>query len=741
MRRVSYSIKGQVQGVGFRPFVYKKALEFSLVGFVKNDTSGVKLEMQGRDEDIKLFEDSLYSKLPPLARIDDVQITEIKLVQEDKFKIIQSDKGLSGSKTALIPTDVAICHKCLADIKRSKKFHNYFGTNCTNCGPRYSIIKTVPYDRKNTSMQKFEMCSSCEDEYKNPKMRRYHAQPISCNECGPILSLFRGETRVDEKDIIKKVASLIESAEIVAIKGIGGFHIVCDATNDEVIKKLREFKNRPAKPFAIMCRDLQQIESLAKVSEKEEELLASKEAPIVILKKLINSNNISSLVAPKIDRIGCFLPYTALHHLLFMHLKNPIVATSANLGDEPIIISAKDIFKKLPFVDFTLDFDREIISGVDDSLVQVVAAKMQTLRLSRGFAPKVIKLPFKSEKKILAVGANAKNSVAFVIGDNIILSPHIGDLDSMEAFGFFERTLESFKRFYDFEPDIIVHDKHPNYETTKWAKKQNCELLEVGHHLAHIYACKAEFGLSGDYLGFSFDGTGYGDDGTLWGGEIFVGDARKYSFKGIKLLGADKAIKEPRRVALSMLFDELSLEEVLELEFDVVKSFVASEIKMLHQSYIKNLNAPKTSSVARLFDAIASFSGLTQSVSYEGESGLLCESHYDKNIAKCFDYTIANNVIDIKIVEYILKGKMDKDELNSMLINTLVKIITDISKIEKLEVILSGGVFQNKTLLELVSQALKREKMKYYSQQKTAINDGGIALGQAYYVLSYNKKI
>ncbi|MFA7500434.1 MAG: carbamoyltransferase HypF, partial [Sulfurimonas sp.] len=656
MRRYRYLIKGQVQGVGFRPFVYKRALEFSLVGFVKNDTNGVKLEAQGKQEDIKLFEDSLYFKLPPLARIDEMLKREIELAKEDSFLIMQSEQSLS--KAALIPPDIAICQECLTDIKNSKKYRNYFATNCTNCGPRYSIIKTVPYDRKNTSMQKFKMCRSCEDEYKNPKMRRYHAQPISCNECGPILSLFRGETRVDEKDIIKKVAALIESAEIVAIKGIGGFHIVCDATNDEVIKKLREFKNRPAKPFAIMCRDLQQIESLAKVSEKEEELLASKEAPIVILKKLINSNNISSLVAPKIDRIGCFLPYTALHHLLFMHLKNPIVATSANLGDEPIIISAKDIFKKLPFVDFTLDFDREIISGVDDSLVQVVAAKMQTLRLSRGFAPKVIKLPFKSEKKILAVGANAKNSVAFVIGNNIILSPHIGDLDSMEAFGFFERTLESFKRFYDFEPDIIVHDKHPNYETTKWAKKQNCELLEVGHHLAHIYACKAEFGLSGDYLGFSFDGTGYGDDGTLWGGEIFVGDRRKYSFKGIKLLGADKAIKEPRRVALSMLFDELSLEEVLELEFDVVKSFVASEIKMLHQSYIKNLNAPKTSSVARLFDAIASFSNIAQFISYEGESGLLGESYYDENIVKCFDYTIDNNVIDIKIVEYILKGKM-----------------------------------------------------------------------------------
>lgn len=738
MKRYKYLIKGQVQGVGFRPFVYKSALDFALVGFVKNDISGVELEIEGEQKDIELFEESLSLKLPPLARIDEIQKTEIKPLQEKSFEIVQSSKKSSISKTALISPDIATCHECLADIKddKNRKYHNYFATNCTNCGPRYSIIKTVPYDRKNTSMQKFKMCPSCEEEYTNPLKRRYHAQPISCNSCGPSLSLFRGDKKVeiDEKEIIQKVATLIESGKNLAIKGIGGFHIVCDASNDEALEKLREFKHRPTKPFAIMCKDLQQIKTFAEVSEKEEELLTCKEAPIVILKKR-TCNHISSFLAPNIDRIGCFLPYTALHHLLFAHLQNPIVATSANLGDEPIIIKAEDIFKKLPFVDFTLDFNREIINGVDDSLVQVIDDKTQILRLARGYAPKVIKLPFKSQKMILAVGANQKNSVAFVMDDNIILSAHIGDLDSMEAFGFFESTLESFKRFYDFEPDIIVHDKHPNYETTKWAKKQNKMLVEVGHHLAHLYASKAEFGLQGDYVGFSFDGTGYGNDGTLWGGEIFVGDKRKYSFKQIKLLGGEKAIKEPRRVALSMLFDKLSLEEVLKLELDVVKSFSHVEIKMLHQSYVKNLNAPLSSSVGRMFDAIASFLNIAQTISYEGESGLLCESYYDKSIKKCFDYRVENGVIDMKIVEYMLKNKPDKKELNSMFINTLVKIIVDISKIEKLEVILSGGVFQNKTLLELTCKELQDKKIEYYFQKETAINDGGIALGQAYYAL------
>ncbi|MDT8337785.1 MAG: carbamoyltransferase HypF [Sulfurimonas sp.] len=744
MKRYKYLIKGQVQGVGFRPFIYKSALYFKLAGFVKNDINGVELEIQGEQKDIDFFEESLRLKLPPLARIDEIQKTEIEPLKEKSFAIIQSsDDSKTSYKSALIPPDTATCQECLADIKneKNKKYHNYFATNCTNCGPRYSIIKTVPYDRKNTSMQKFKMCRSCEEEYNNPLNRRYHAQPISCNNCGPSLSLFRGDKKVDiaQKEIIQKVASLIEEGNILALKGIGGFHIVCDATNDEAVKKLREFKHRPTKPFAIMCKDLEQIKALAYVNEKEEQLLTSKEAPIVILKKLTCQSNlhvkISSLLAPNIDRIGCFLPYTALHHLLFVHVQNPIVATSANLGDEPIIINAEDIFKKLPFVDFTLDFDREIINGVDDSLVQTIDDKTEILRLARGYAPKVIKLPLKSAKKILAVGANAKNSIAFVMDDNIILSPHIGDLDSMEAFGFFERTIETFKRFYDFEPDVIVHDRHPNYETTKWAKKQNKELVEVQHHLVHIYACKAEFGLRGEYLGFSFDGTGYGNDDTLWGGEIFVGDKRKYSFKTVKLLGGEKAIKEPRRVALSMLFDKLSLEEVLKLELDLVKFFSPVEIKMLHQSYIKNLNAPKSSSVGRLFDAVASFSGIAQSVSYEGESGLLCESFYDKNIEKYFDYAIEEGVIEIKIVEYMLKNKPDKKELNSMFINTLVKIIADISKRGKLEVILSGGVFQNKTLLELACQKLQEENITCYFQQETAINDGGIALGQAYYAL------
>ncbi len=713
MIRESYFIQGVVQGVGFRPFVYKIAHELNLVGFVKNSVEGVELEIQGSNANVREFENLLHTKLPPLARIDNLEKSELEFRHDKDFVILQSTTLHSSSKIALIPPDVAICSECLKDIKTRQKYKDYFATNCTNCGPRYSIIMTVPYDRAFTSMQKFGMCISCQKEYTDPLNRRYHAQPISCNSCGPKLS-----------GSIKETAALVKSGKIVAIKGIGGFHIVCDAMNDGVVRKLREFKHRPTKPFAIMCKDIEQIKSMASLSQKEQELLESKEAPIVILKRIGNA----TLVAPNIDRIGCFLPYTALHHLLFEHLENPIVATSANLSNEPIIIHAQTIKKKLPFVDFILDFDRNIINAVDDSLVQVVAGKTQVLRLSRGYAPKVIKLPFKSKKKILAVGANAKNAIAFVIEDKIIISPHIGDLDSLKAFEFFEATLKTFKRFYDFEPDVIIHDKHPNYETTMWAKKQDKELVEVQHHLAHIYACKAEFGLKDDYLGFSFDGTGYGDDKNLWGGEIFIGNERKYSFKPIKLLGGEKAIKEPRRIALSMLFEKYSLEDILELDLELVKSFTKEEIDILHQSHTKNLNAPLSSSVGRLFDGIASLASLLQFQSYEGEAGLICEQNYNSYITKSFDYKIIDGIIDIEFDFF------DK-EIVSIFINTLVKIVLEISKLEKMEVILSGGVFQNKTLLELIIKELKKENIKYFHQQETAINDGGIALGQSYYLL------
>ncbi len=730
MIRYEYNIQGIVQGVGFRPFIYKLATELHLRGFVLNNSAGVQIELEGQVQDIELFDERFIDELPPLAHIDNFEKHPINLQNSTAFEIIQTNSN--SSKTTLVSPDVKVCNQCLEDIKKEGKYKNYFATNCTNCGPRYSIIKTIPYDRINTSMSDFTMCESCKKEYEDPLNRRYHAQPISCNSCGPQITLYQKSTKIPTDNIYKKTAKLITEGNILAIKGIGGFHIVCDSTNDETLRRLREFKNRPTKPFAIMCKNIEQIKSLAEVSKKEAQLLSSREAPIVILDKK-DTNIISKSVAPNLNKIGCFLPYTPLHYLLFEHLKNPIIATSANLGGEPIITTKEDIEQKLPFIEYIVDFNRDIINAVDDSLLQVVNNKTSILRLARGYTPKIFKLPFHLNKKLLAVGANAKNTIAIAFENTIILSPYIGDLDSLKAFEYFQRTIETFQRFYDFEPDIIIHDLHPNYETTKWAQSQDKKLIGVQHHLAHIYSVKAEYNLQHkEYIGFSFDGTGYGLDGTLWGGEIFINDNRKYHFKPIKLLGGAKAIKEPRRIALAILFDNFGLEEILNLDIPTVKAFKTDEIKLLHQSYQKNINCFETSSVGRLFDAIASFGDVSQIISYEGESGLLLENIYDKNCDKQFAYSIKDGVIDIDILAHLFNNTIDAVELSSMLINTLHDIILNINSKHSLDIILTGGVFQNKTLLEKVCRSLDKEDKKYYTATTVPTNDSGIALGQIY---------
>ena len=733
MKRYSYKISGIVQGVGFRPYVYKLALKHQLFGFVLNNSNGVIIEIEGEENNLSFFEEELFTFPPPLAQITNSIKEIIPLLNETEFLIVESNE--SDVKTTLISPDIAICNECKDDIKNNPHFKNYFATNCTNCGPRYSIIKTVPYDRCNTSMSEFIMCKDCKEEYENPLSRRYHAQPIACEKCGPKLSLWDNNVKclIENDELLKTTAKLIKEGKIGAIKGIGGFHLVCDASNDSVIQTLRTKKNRLSKPFALMCKNLEQIEKFAFISDKERELLTSKEAPIVILEKLNIQDStlkISKQVAPDITRIGCMLPYSPLHILLFQYLDNPIIATSANLGDEPIITTSETIQEKLPFVQYLLDFDREIINAIDDSLVQVIDDKIQILRLARGYAPKIIKLDKALEKNILCVGANQKSTITLGFEDTLILSPHIGDLGSNKSFEYFTRSIETFKNFYDFNPDEIITDLHPNYESTKWAKQQNLPLKKMQHHLAHIYSVKAEHNLKGDFLGFSFDGTGLGNDGELWGGEIFLAETRKYHFKAIKLIGGEKAIKEPRRIALAILFDKYSFDEIKEFDLECVKSFSKLELSMLYQAYTKNLNSPKTSSVGRLFDGIASLSNILQFQSYEGEAGLKCEANYNQNTNHNYTYCITNNG------EIAIEFDFFDKDIVTKFINTLIKIIVDIAKIEQKEVILSGGVFQNKTLLSGVIKALKKENIKYYYNQTTPCNDGGVSLGQLYKYLT-----
>ena len=747
MQSVFIQVKGIVQGVGFRPFVYNLALKYDIKGWVNNDEKGVNILLSSSEENIKNFINELKSNPPILARIDSINIEKITEIKEYKtFEIIQSES--SKNKSTIISPDIAICDDCLNNIDDRANFrYSYSLTNCTNCGPRYSIIKTIPYDRINTSMFSFELCEKCKNEYENPTNRRYHAQPIACENCGPTIVLYNNKNEVLSSDItaIKEIAQEINKGSIVAIKGMGGFHLICDANNDKVVEKLRIRKSRLNKPFALMFKDINSIKNYTDLTQKEEEFLNSKEKPIVLVKKK-KKFNLSQLLAPNINHLGCFIAYTALHHLLFRYLNNPIVATSANLKGEPIITSKDEIIEKLSnVVDFVLDFNRDILNASDDSVIQIVDNNITKIRNARGYAPTAFNFENKSKKKILSLGANQKSTISLYFENNLILSPYIGDLNSLKSMEYFERTIETFKRFYDFEPEVLVCDKHPNYESTKFALKlketnSNLELVQIQHHYAHTLSVMAEYKLNKDVLAFIFDGTGYGDDGNIWGGEVFIASKTEYKrvnhFKYFKLLGGEKAVLEPKRVALSLLFDSFSLEEVLNLEIACVKAFKESEIKMFHTMWQKGLNSPLTSSIGRLFDAVASFANILHIQSYEGETGLQIEQYYDKTITQSFTYEIIEGKIKISSMIKQMILEKDKKQICSKFINTIGQIILDISSLHKdLPIVLGGGVFQNRILLELLINKFKEQNREFYYNKNIPLNDGGISVGQIYHLI------
>ena len=747
MKSVSIQIKGIVQGVGFRPYVFNLAHKYDIKGWVNNDEKGVNILLYAKEENIQNFINELKINPPKLAKIDSIEIEKITNIKEYKsFEIIESTS--SNNKSTIVSPDMSICDDCINEINDNSNFRfNYTLTNCINCGPRYSIIKTVPYDRCNTSMADFILCDKCEEEYKNPSNRRYHAQPVACEKCGPSLKLYNQNSIniYNNIEAIKETANLIDKGYIFAIKGLGGFHLVCDATNDETIKRLRNLKCRPNKPYAVLFKDIKSIKYYTLLTSKEEEVLNSKEKPIVLVDVSKNSL-LSPYINQNVEMLGCFISYTPLQNLLFRYLKNPIIATSANLKDEPIIRTKEEIFEKLGnVVDFVLDYNREIVNACDDSVIQIVEDNIIKLRNARGYAPTSIKVKKAINKKVLSLGANQKSTITLAFENNLISSPHIGDLSTIDSVEYFERTIETFKNFYDFKPEILVCDKHPNYESTKYAlkmkeKEPNIEIVQVQHHYAHILSVMAENGLENDVLGFAFDGTGYGDDGNIWGGEVFIANRKEYKrikhIKYFRLLGGEKAIKEPKRVALSLLFDNFSLDEILLLDNPVVKAFEQNEIKMLYTMWEKGLNAPLTSSIGRLFDAISSFANILHVQTYEGETGLQIEQNYDKCITDTYTYTIKNEEIDLScMIKEIVKDS-DKKLICSKFINTIVEIILDISNMYKdYPVVVSGGVFQNKTILSLLIKRFKQVDKVLYFNKEVPSNDGGISFGQAYCII------
>lgn len=738
LQSVVITVRGMVQGVGFRPFVYGEAHNHGIMGFVINNANGVVIEAEGLE--CEAFINALRENLPKHARIDSMEIVECAPCGYTNFEIRDS---ILGDGSVSIPLDTAICSACEAEMDDpSNRRYAYPFINCTDCGPRYTILQIPPYDRVRTSMKHFEMCSRCVTEYTDPNSRRYHAQPISCFDCGPKLTFLDNKGLDVEGDPIALAVTMLKEGKIIALKGLGGFHLMCDATNDTAVSELRRKKHRKAKPLAVMFRSLEQLQEYAVITEQEKNHITGDIKPIVIVRAKVGTN-LSVHIAPLIDKVGVFLPYTPLHRLLFDTIDFPLIATSANISDEPIIVKVDEIVHRMGnVVDGILSHNRTIINALDDSVIQIAQGRVVMLRMGRGFAPHTICVAHSFDKSILALGAHQKNAIALGVKKNMVLGGHIGDLGSLEADGYFEKTIQTFKRFYACEPALLVTDLHPHYSSTRYAQEQKIEHHTVQHHHAHILACMAEYGLDEKVLGFAFDGTGYGEDGTLWGGEVMIADTHGFDrigfLKPFSLLGGDKAIKEPRRIALSLLFEKYSLDEVLVLKSHTTEAFLEYEIRQLHHMWSKKLNAPLTSSMGRLFDAVASLGGFIQTLDYEGQGGMIMESFVDDEIIHPFDFTVTNREIDLStmIEEIIFLSRQSggKRLIASRFIAT-VEAMMDyfVNMHPQLPIVIGGGVFQNQALMFRLYRRFGGGR--FYAQQQTPINDGAIALGQLYFTL------
>ncbi|MEA3354769.1 MAG: carbamoyltransferase HypF [Campylobacterota bacterium] len=726
------NIKGLVQGVGFRPFIYKLAVDMNLKGEVYNESSGVHIKLNGSKKTIENFIESVKNDKPILSKIDSIEYfkTDEEKIYDD-FAISSSTK--SSKVTVTMPLDSCMCEDCKRELyDKDNRRYNYPFINCTNCGPRYTLIKKLPYDRIDTTMAKFKMCKECEDEYTDPTNRRYHAQVTSCKKCGPALELRAKskELSISGGEIIDKLVELIKDGYILAVKGIGGYHLVCDASNEQVVQKIRERKNRPHKPYAVMVKDISSAKNIASINKAEKELLESKERPIVLLKQLPSTRyKLPANIAPNIDKIGLFLPYTPLHQMLMDRLDSPIIATSANRSGDPICTTSKEIDEIGDIWDYCLDHNRDILNGCDDSVTAVVDKKTVFFRVARGYAPLTICLDTKVKNNILSLGANQKSTVTFAYEDKAVVSPYLGDLDTIKSIKNYEQNIKNLKNIYSFESKQIIYDKHEGYESSKYAKKLEQKSQNLQHHYAHILSVMGEKNINKKAIGVAFDGTGLGDDGTLWGGEFLYCDRKSYKrvafIKPFKLIGAAKAVKEPKRCALSLLF-ELYGKEVFGMDHPVVEQFSKSELKLLYTSWSKGLNAPVCSSVGRVFDAVASIADIIHLMTYEGQSGSMMESFYDENIYKRYPYRIHKGVIDIDQMIRQMIDETNKNIIVSKFFNTIVNIIEEISKDFDAPIVLSGGVFQNVTLLALIVD--KIPNVVY--PDKLPCNDAAISFGQ-----------
>jgi hydrogenase maturation protein HypF len=744
--RACVQVKGVVQGVGFRPFVYDLAKENDLKGWVLNDEKGVMIEIEGQKERVKNFLSGLSSP-PPIARIENTAILYEAPLGYSDFEIKTSENG--EDKCVLVSPDIATCQDCLDELfdPHNPRFYYPF-INCTNCGPRFTIITNVPYDRANTTMSPFKMCPMCSSEYHNPADRRFHAQPNACPECGPALQLFSNDGNlIKTHDPLREAIVLLKRGAIIAIKGIGGFHIACDATKENVVASLRARKYREDKPFALMCRDMAVVKSLCVVDNIASDLLASKERPIVILPRKSDAI-IASSVAPFQKTLGVMLPYTPLHHLLFDQEVRVLVMTSGNVSDEPIVYSSKEAFSRLCTVaDFFLVHDREIYTRCDDSVVKPLGGTKVFFRRSRGFTPFPIKLN-KKGKHILACGADMKNTFCLTKDDYAFMSQHVGDMENFETLRSFELGIDLFKKMFQIEPELIVHDLHPDYFSTSYAYRLDLPKIGIQHHFAHALSCMAEYSAKGPCLAIIMDGTGYGEDGCIWGGEFLQVNVQGYKRLGhlryIPLPGGDKAVQEPWRMAAIYLQRIYGRLEGLSIPF--LKEIDLERWSQIRLAVKSHINAPLCSSTGRLFDAVSAILGIRMAVNYEGQAAIELEQ-----IAQCgeegeYPFRVLDENGSIiwdpdPIIEAVvedLKRKESPAVISARFHNSIVRVLSRTAKRMRqatglCDIFLSGGVFQNTLLLGRARDVLKEEGFNVHIHQNVPSNDGGISLGQAFY--------
>ncbi len=756
-------ISGAVQGVGFRPFVYRTALAFGVKGWVRNDSQGVAVQAVGSEDLLERFQRTLVERAPAPARIREMRVTaeEQAEAETSAFRILDSEQTLDIS--AAITPDIAVCPECLREMSDTKnRRYRYPFINCTHCGPRYTILESIPYDRANTTMREFTMCAACAREYEDPDDRRYHAQPNACPECGPQMAVWNAKGRVmaTQHDALILAADGIREGRIVAVKGLGGFHLMVDARNEDAVKELRKRKHREAKPLALMFPSMSLIREACEVSDQEAGALTGPEAPIVLMRKRKNSTcGLTNSVAPGNPFLGIMLPYTPLHHLLMHELGIPVVATSGNRVDEPICIDEQEALIRLEGIaDLFLVHDRPIARPVDDSIVRIAADRLTMLRRARGYASQPVLLDQVVREPILAVGAHQKNTVALALGAEAFISQHVGDLDTDPAVRAFERTIVTLQDLYQVKPSTYVCDLHPDYASTRYASwKLDTEgdagsapkLFPVQHHHAHVASCMVDNRLDGSVLGVAWDGTGYGPDGTIWGGEFLHADRGQYERAGhlrtFRLPGGEAAVREPRRAALGLLFEAFGADALGMKDLPPVQAFESTELKILEDMLVKDLQSPRTSSMGRLFDAVAALTGVCQIMSYEGQAGLELElaawraSDDTPPYRIPFDGTADWEPMIGQLLEDV-RGKRDGRAIARAFHEALAGLLVDVARVvDEERVVLTGGCFQNALLLERSIALLTEAGFEPYWHHQVPPNDGGISLGQLAIALNQSK--